>query len=368
MPLSEQDNILSMLVCIVKRNTLNHCLEPYRAAGIEPQRVALEPLAIQNWFGNTDASSAGPAVSAVADTHRAVILTSVENRLQKTNEIASSDTDCAVFAREVLQEVLNQREELARSATEQVRTFIAGTEACLSQITNESAFSNSGGPTDNVVIVAGPRLEPYSGGQQELGNGSFNCAAVVAAGLFDLARSSKLPFCNLLPQKSLRKLQQKSLLLNSVITAGAFVAVVVLLWLCMFVMNGRIERRSREIELQIAPIQDVAGSVERKRQRVRAIQNQLSSRGLITQIFQEIYKFTPKNVSISQIKFLPKSRGGFVEIRGQAASLQDPYEYTEKMLREAALLNKIEIVNNQVIAKPRGSIAEFKAQCVIRSD
>ncbi|MHC4230962.1 MAG: PilN domain-containing protein, partial [Planctomycetota bacterium] len=351
-----------------KRNTLNHHLEPYRAAGIEPQRVALEPLAIQNWFGNMDTSLAGPAVSVVADEHRAVILTSVDNRLQKTNEIASSGTDRSVFAREVLQEVLNQREELAQSATEQVPTFVAGTEPCLSEITNVSASTSSDGSTNNVVIVAGPRLERYGGGQQELDNGSFNCAAVVAAGLFDLARSSKLPFCNLLPQKSLRKLQQKSLLLNYLVTGGAFVAVVVLLWLCLFVMNWRTEWQSRKIELQIAPIEDIAGGVERKRQRVRAIQNQLSSRGLITEIFKEIYKFTPKNISISQIKFLPKSRGAFVEIRGQAASLQDAYEYTETMLREAALLNKIEIVNNQVIPRPRGSIAEFKAQCVIRSD
>jgi len=366
MPLSSKDNVLNVLVCIVKRNTLNEHLEPYRAAGIEPHRVALEPLAMQNWFGNTGACSDGPAVNAVADIHRAVVLTSVDNCLQRVNEIDLSDTDCSAPGRELLQEVLNQREELAHSTTEQVRTLMVGSEPSVSEIGN-AARTGSGGLTDNVVIIAGPKLNCY-GREQELNGGIFCCQAVAASGLFDLAKNAKLPFSNLLPKKSLKKLEQKTLLLNYLYTGGAFAVVVVLLWLCLFVMNGRIERRSRNIERQIASIEHVAGGVDKKRQRVRAIESQLSNRGLITRVFQEIYRFTPKNISISHIKFLPTAGGAFVEIKGQANSLPDAYEYTETMLREAVLLNKIEIVNNQLIPRPGGSIAEFKARCVIYSD
>jgi hypothetical protein len=118
----------------------------------------------------------------------------------------------------------------------------------------------------------------------------------------------------------------------------------------------------------IAPIESVAGGVDKKRQRVRAIQNQLSNRGLITLVFKELYKYTPKNISISRLRFSPKDGGVLIEMQGQADSLQGAYEYTEAMLREAALMNRIEMVKNQVIPRPGGSVAEFKAQSTIRND
>jgi len=189
----------------------------------------------------------------------------------------------------------------------------------------------------------------------------------VATGLFGLAKDSKFLFSNLLPQEYLRRSEKKILIFNYLFIGSAFLLLILLLWLCLWAMNWRIESKSRIIESRIAPIEDMASSVDKKRQRVKAIQDQLSNRDLITQIFQELYKYTPKNISINHLSFLQKYGRASIEIKGQADLLSNAFEYTEAM-REAPLLKRMQIVNAQQIPRPGGSVVEFKAQCVIKND
>ena len=367
--LDKQDNLLNVLVCILRLNTLNQYLEPYRAIGIEPRRVAPEPLAVQNWVGNAYQEPRLPAVCAVADRHRAIVLTSVDNSLRKAAEITASGSDFSTLAGGILREIADQQEELPPSSREQTKILLAGTEEYVSDMRQRLlSIASDRRAADEVVIVAGPHLSYFEDQEQERDVHGFGYDTVVAAGLFDLAKNSKLPFSNLLGQKSLRRMEQKTVLSRCLFTGSALVVLLLLLWCCLWVMNWRIERKSRKLELMIAPIESVAGGVDKKRQRVRAIQNQLSNRGLITLVFKELYKYTPKNISISRLRFSPKDGGVLIEMQGQADSLQGAYEYTEAMLREAALMNRIEMVKNQVIPRPGGSVAEFKAQSTIRND
>ncbi|MHC4647210.1 MAG: hypothetical protein ACYTBJ_17090, partial [Planctomycetota bacterium] len=193
----------------------------------------------------------------------------------------------------------------------------------------------------------------------------FVCEAFVTAGLLDLARNAKFPFSNLLPQKRLKKLQHRVLLFNYIFTVAASAMLLLSLWLCLWALNVRIESNSRKIELEIAPIESIAGSVDKKRQRVRAIQNQLAGRGLITQVFHDLYKCTPPNISISKLNFRPRQGKVVVELNGQADSLANALEYSDVM-REAVLLSEMQPPNAQVVVRTGGSVAEFKTRCVIR--
>jgi hypothetical protein len=132
-------------------------------------------------------------------------------------------------------------------------------------------------------------------------------------------------------------------------------------------MNRRIQRKTRRIDEQITPIKTVASSVASKRQRVRAIQNQLAGRGLITQVFQELYKYTPKNVSISELRFATRRNSASVDIKGQADLLSSAFEYTDAM-SEATLLREMQVFDAQQIPRPGGSVVEFKARCAIQDD
>jgi hypothetical protein len=92
----------------------------------------------------------------------------------------------------------------------------------------------------------------------------------------------------------------------------------------------------------------------------------LADRGQITRIVDELYKYTPRAISINQLKFSSKQSGALVEIKGQADLLSDAFEYTDAMSK-AGLLNKIQIIDAQQIPRPGGSIVEFKANCVIQN-
>jgi hypothetical protein len=140
-----------------------------------------------------------------------------------------------------------------------------------------------------------------------------------------------------------------------------------LVWLCLAASNWRIERLSDVIESQIVPIEQVAGGVDSKRQRVAAIRRQLSNRGQITQIIGELYEYTPKTISISELTFMAGQNGASVDIKGQADSLSAAFDYTDAM-REAKFLHGIQIENAQQIPRPGGSVVTFKAYCDISNN
>ena len=121
------------------------------------------------------------------------------------------------------------------------------------------------------------------------------------------------------------------------------------------------------IDSQIAPIASIASKVDSKRQRVRAIQRQLSNRGQITAIINELYRFTPKNISLSELNFVFRHNGVSIDIKGQADVLSTAFDYTDAVT-EAELLSGLQIKDAQQIPRPGGSIAVFQASCDIWND
>jgi Tfp pilus assembly protein PilN len=193
------------------------------------------------------------------------------------------------------------------------------------------------------------------------------CEAIVAAGLLELATDSKLPHSNLLPQQYVKRYKQKALLFRYLLTGTLALALVLLVWLYLVATNWRIERMSHVIESQIAPIEHIASAVDSKRQRVKAIQRQLLNRGQITAVIEELYRYTPKAISISELSFMSEHSGASIEIKGQADLLSTAFDYTNAV-RKAELLNRIQIVNAQQIPRPGGSVVVFKAHCDIQND
>ena len=367
--LSKQDNILNVLVCIVKLNTLDEHLKPYRAIGIEPRRITLNSLAIQNWFNTMNADTSGPKISALVNKHRCVVLTCINGNFHKANELTLSGGDVTISSREIVHEILNERGELPPSLKKEITVLCAGAKEYVSEVENLfRLISHDSAVSHKVDVVPNPGIACYTGdGECEYDGDNLCYEAIVATGLLELAVNSKLPYSNLLPQQYVRRYQQKTLLFNYLLTGSLSLVLILLSWLCLVAMNWRIERMSRTIESQIAPIEHIASSVDSKRQRVKAIQKQLSNRGQITQVVEELYRYTPRTISISELRFTSKHSGASIEIKGQADLLANAFEYTDAM-GKADLLDKIQIVNAQQIPRPGGSVVEFKAHCVIRSD
>jgi len=363
--LSRRDNTLNVLVSILKLSILNRVIEPYRAIGIKPHKIILNTLAIQSWFNANNGTISDSSINVLVDGNRSTVSTGIDGNFKGASDFGIDGEDRAVFFRRIFDEILCQKEELLCCGEKEISVFLAGADGDTGQL-KILLDEKSGRPAfSKVIAAAGPKIACYDNGGLENGLADFGFGAVIAAGLLISAADEKLKYSNLLPQRYLRKFEKKTLLFNYAVTGVLSVLLIVLLWMCPAAVNIRVERISHKIESQIAPIEHIAGGVDSKRQRVKAIQKQMLNRGRITEILKELYLYTPKAISISELKFTSDYDKANIEIKGQADMLSSAFEYTDAM-NKAKLLDKIQIINAQQIPVPGGSVVEFKANCVIR--
>jgi len=367
--LNKQDNMLNVLVCILKLNTLKGHLEPYRAIGIEPHSIILNSLAINFWFNTTGPFAIKSAIIALVNKHNCAVQTCINGNLHKANELTLASQDISASSHEIVGEILQQREELPTLLKKTTVFLIAGEDEYVSEVKNLlCSVPNDPTITNKVSVFPNPRIIYHTGDHKSKDDvDRFSFEAIIAAGLFELAANLKLPYSNLLPQQFAKRYKRKALLFRYLLTGSLSFVLILLVWLCFVAANWRIERMSRVLKYQIAPIEHTAGAVDSKRQCVNAIQRQLSNRGQITAVIEEFYRYTPKTISISEMTFVSKYSGASIEIKGQADLLSAAFDYTEAMSK-AELLNKIQIVNAQQIYRPGGSVVVFKAYCDIQSN
>ena len=100
--LDKQDNMLNVLVCILKLSTLEEHLKPYRAIGIEPYRITLSSLAIQCWFNTTGTVASKPVISVLVNKWSCAVQTCVDGNLHRAHELALAGQEVTASSHEVL--------------------------------------------------------------------------------------------------------------------------------------------------------------------------------------------------------------------------------------------------------------------------
>jgi hypothetical protein len=301
--------------------------------------------------------------------HRCAVQTCIDGNLHRANELALAGSDIVTSSHEIVGEMMRQRDELSASLKETAVFLLAGSEECISEVKNLlNSVLLEPDVAEKVSVVPNPLVQCHTVGAGPENDGDrFVWEGIIATGLLDLAVHTKLPYSNLLPQQYTRRIRQKALLFRYLRTGCLSLVLILLVWLCLVAMNWRTERMSREIESQITPIEYTASMVDRKRQRVSVIKEQVSNRGQIMAIIDEIYKYTPKAISLSELRFTYQHGGASIEIKGQADLLSTAFSYTDAMSK-ADLLNNLQIENAQQIPRPGGSVVVFKAYCDIRYD
>jgi hypothetical protein len=152
--LNKQDNMLNVVVCILKLNTLNEHLKPYRAIGIAPHRITLNSLAIQNWFNTTSTVTSGLVISALVNKPSCAVQTCIDGNFHKANELTLVGRDVTASSREIIQEILRQREELPTLLRETTMFLLAGAEEYVSEVRNLfCSVVRDSAVTDKVSIV-----------------------------------------------------------------------------------------------------------------------------------------------------------------------------------------------------------------------
>jgi type II secretory pathway component PulL len=359
-PIRSGDNLLSVLTYILKISKLESILEAYKTIGIKPARIVTDSIAVKEWF-NQDEDNIGPGINFLLDQSRCLLLVGINGNLERLDEISFPDHDITDFKERIGREICDLKDEIIGIDKENISLKIAATKEIAQVI-----YSQLSDDFNDIKFLRFPEIDLYDD-SKNLHVDSLRYDFVVAEGLLRVVKETRLRYLNLLPGKLIKKDEQKKLLTNCGATVALSLSLVFSLWLNFAVMNWRTARACHRIETQITPIEHIAAGVESKRHRVKAIQKQLSNRGQISRIFAELYKYSPKTISISELKFSSRTDAARISIKGQSKSLSNAFEYSDAM-KDAKLLNGIQIINAQQIPKPGGSVVEFKADCLVRSD
>jgi len=360
-----QGNLLDVLVYIVKADVLERYLGGYKAIGIEPQRIIPDIVATHAWFKKVRRGPQERSVFVLAGRQQCHILTSEESNFQSGQRMHLNG-DPAASALEVAREILHQGRQIAACPEDRIMVVLAGRQDLISPVEAHLRSQMGDAGALDVRITAGPEVRRHRWGGGTLdGGGNESYEDVVAAGLLELSVAGKQPHTNLVPRGYLARERQRALLVNGLRVGIMSLLLVFLAWACLAAANRRLEKTCAILHEQIAPIQKVAGGVDRKRQHLRAIQRQLSNRGRIAETLAELYETTPRAISISGLDVTWKQGAMSIDIQGQADLLPTAFEYTEAV-QDANLLQTMQIINAQQIPRAGGtSVVEFKAQCSV---
>jgi type II secretory pathway component PulL len=356
-PVSKSGNLLKVSVHILKVKTLEDILAKFRSVGIRPSRVMVDSTAIQSWF-KKDIKNDITGINLMFGKENLFISAAKNDSFQRYDEILLQEGGLESQREQITEEINHLITDLSADKHQSVLRI-----AARGNIRTEvkSWFK---GDFNNIECLELPQLNSFAKASDCTEN-DFTFESVVTQGLLKAAEDSALIFLNLLPGKALKKAEQKQLITNAAVTVVLGIFVVFCLWLNFAVINWRIQSACQKITKEIAPIKHIAADVESKRQRVKAIQTQLSNRELISRIFSQLYRYSPEQISISRMDYSSKADSASVNIKGQADTLSNAFEYSDAM-KDSELLNNIQIINAQQIPRPGGSIVEFKAQCNVK--
>ena len=353
-PVNRNEGLLKVLVYVLKIKTLEDILAQFKSIGIKPSKVMVDSAAVGSWFSR-DRDSDTSQINILFAKENLFVSAAKDGNLQRYEEISLQNGDLQSQRERITDEINHLAAEL--TVDKQPILKIAAKTDILPEIKNW--FD---GDYNNIEILKLPTVESFVKGLPP--EKDYTVESVVTQGLVQAAEDSDFIFLNLLGRKALKRAEQKQLIINAAVTVVLGVLLVFCLWLNFAVMNWRIQRTCQKITKEIAPIKHIAASVESKRQKVKAIQAQLSNRRQIGEIFSQLYKYSPIQISISQMSYLSKADAASVNITGQADTLSSAFEYSDAM-KDSELLNNIQIINAQQIPRPGGSIVEFKAECAM---
>ncbi|MCK4887463.1 MAG: PilN domain-containing protein [Planctomycetes bacterium] len=357
-------DIITLMVYILKLSVLESICSPYKELGVVPGKISVDNAAISCWFNGRRAVSA-VNIDILIDQDICLILFSVEGNLYDRQRINLKNENDSCWIGKVEKAIDSLNKRLSENRTSSVT--IAGGSENVDKLKDVLKHKQDSFAIEKITVIKTPIPNSLAGSKNKIIPPKCCLPAVLTTGLIESIEDDRLKYLDLVPRYQREKARRKKLIINSFAITMLSATLLVSLWLCLQAMNWRIDKHCRELQAQILPIEHIAEKVESKRQKLKAIQKQFAGRGIISQIFHELYKFSPSNISISQLNFKSKTDSAIIDIKGQSDSLSDAFEYADSM-EQAPLLKKINITNVQQSPVAGGSIVEFKANCIIRSN
>lgn len=346
--LKHQEHFLEVLVYIVRNDMLEQILKPYHKAGIYPRTIIPDSIALYSCLEKVSPANSTLLYIDEAQCH---ILSSIKNNLRTYNSIDNIDIHDHSEMQYLANNVINIIDEL-KAFSENITLSIA----CKGSHKKELPLLLKKKGIDCPITIA--KLSNFLPEDTS----PLFYENILISGAFQTINDERYKNLNLLHAKDIKQIKTKQRTKSIIVTSGLSVLVLILLWSGFVISNWRIGRACRKVESLIAPIEGIANGVEHKKQLIRALQNQSSTKEEINQIFHELYKFSPQSITISNLEYKLKADNRRLFLKGQTKSLSQAFDYPEAM-KKSSLLKQMQVTNVQQVPTPGGSIIEFKAEC-----
>ena len=217
--IKQNDNLLNVLVHILKIKSLEEILADYRAIGVKPAKMMVDSIAVKSWFNQTRQNN-GPEVNLLFEKNCLFILAGSDGSLQRHDEIVFNSSDIESKKEQIKEEIHHLANEIVGAKKDQIVFKIACRKDI--QVDIRNWFDNS---FNSVGFLELPELVSYDG-DSNFRDGQFAYESVVAQGLVRSIEEPRLAFLNLLPRKLLKKTEQKKLFVSASVTAALSVSLI----------------------------------------------------------------------------------------------------------------------------------------------
>ncbi len=401
-----EDGTTEYLAFLSPRDRVEQATAFLREAGVTPDEVTPDSVALCRWLGS-DAGHPDPVLMLCVEPRRCQVLAISDGRLQGARELVLADgeaIDVAVLLAEA-QRVCSG--EIGLEIGSARRVVLAGSGHLVSLLasqlrglraeTHDSAPVETVEPSFDVLDLSEsvpgetPNDRARSGGPHEpRASGRHGDSPVATRAVFrsdghpgsphghivsDLSLLSAIGCAlegrdgeggafNLSPTDWREGRLCRRQRVEWAKTIGLTAAVPVLLWSLLAVQTVRLNARCGELDREMAPIEDVAVTLELKKRQAKLIQSQLLDRSLPLEVMAELYSRVPEGLGLSYLMLDLDVADPRLNMKGPAKSLEAAFAFP-LVLEESPLFADVRPEAAQQVSRGQGVLIEFGCRCRI---
>lgn len=225
---------------------------------------------------------------------------------------------------------------------------------------NDPVFAKIAGTGDGAAENKKDDKGPSSAHEDEASRTcQWGYLGVMGVGLLESEVRRSVRQVDLMPQSRRNAKVMRRVVVSSLWTGGALVAVLVLVSVGLWLFANRYETHRNQLAEQIQAIEVEGREVSRRIDQLDAMHDAWDRRNLMRDVLAALYEASPPGLEYHQIEV---KEDGSCYLRGQAQSVALPFELPER-LEAQPIFTDVTLSDAGQARRGAGSVTEFRIDC-----
>ncbi|MEI9476842.1 MAG: pilus assembly protein PilM [Deltaproteobacteria bacterium] len=353
-----------VMLAIVARNIVSERMEALVKAGLIVKRVVISSEGVYHWFRGAYLAN------MKLKSSQAVILVDVDSNYSDfiviRNEKMVFTRNILIGANHLVQETAGWREKFL----EEIKRSLERCQGAEKNMEIVKACLSGSGPNIQGLDVAlsgaleirvenADSLKDFHSQSIVESSGDENPKLVSMTQLLGVTLDDKEPYMDLTPNEqkvqNVMEHKTKQLTVMGILVVAIVTAVSFLCLTNVHTKNAYLTK----LKKTISKIAEEAEGIDKMRAVIDRVEQRLDSRGSSLECINEIYRITPKEISLTDIDIDEKQ---MVVLRGHGFSMSDVFKYV-KMLEESGMFENVKTSYTRVKNDKDAKFSEFEINC-----